>query len=98
MLRAMGFQSSVVRRAFLLEATFIAAQGIVIGVVLGLLTAWSTLSNSSSLTSEHVSFSIPWLSVAFLLVVPLLASLLGVLAPANSASRVRPAVAHRIAD
>jgi putative ABC transport system permease protein len=98
MLRAMGFQSSVVRRAFLLEATFIAAQGIVIGVGLGLLTAWSTLSNSDALSSEHVSFSVPVGTVVILLIVPLLASLLGVLAPANSASRVRPAVALRIAD
>jgi len=45
-----------------------------------------------------VSFSVPIASVVILLVVPLLASLLGVLAPANSASRVRPAIALRIAD
>lgn len=98
MLRAMGFQASVVRRAFLLEATFIALQGIVIGVVLGLLTSWSTLSNSDSFSSDGIGFSVPMLTIAALLVVPLLASLLGVLAPANSAARVRPAIALRIAD
>jgi putative ABC transport system permease protein len=98
MLRAMGFQSSVVRRAFLLEASFIAMQGIVIGVVLGLLTSWSVMSNSDAFSQQHIAFEIPIVTVLVLLVVPLLASLLGVLAPANSASRIRPAVALRIAD
>ncbi|MEN3273863.1 MAG: hypothetical protein V7636_2624, partial [Actinomycetota bacterium] len=40
----------------------------------------------------------PWVTVFFLLAVPMVASLLGVLAPANSAARVRPAIALRIAD
>jgi len=98
MLRAMGFQSAVVKRAFLLEATFVASQGIVIGVALGLLTAWSVMSNSAAFSTEAIEFSIPWVTVGWLLVVPLVASLLGVLGPATSASRVRPAVALRIAD
>jgi putative ABC transport system permease protein len=98
MLRAMGFQSGVVRRAFLLEAAFVAAQGIVIGVGLGLLTSWSVMSNAEGFNADGVQFSIPWVTVLVLLTVPLAASLVGVLAPANSASRVRPAVALRIAD
>ncbi|MEA3056790.1 MAG: putative transport system permease protein, partial [Actinomycetota bacterium] len=98
MLRAMGFQASTVRRAFLLEATFIASQGVIIGVVLGLLTSWSVMNNSDAFSQNHIAFSIPWVTVGFLLVVPMVASLLGVLAPANSASRVRPAIALRIAD
>ena len=99
MLRAMGFQSSVVRRAFLLEAAFIAAQGIVMGIALGLLSSWSVLTNSEAFSAQSgVQFAVPWGTVLVLLVVPLLASLLGVLAPANSASRVRPAIALRIAD
>lgn len=98
MLRAMGFQSSVVRRAFLLEAAFVASQGIVVGVALGLLTSWSVMTRSDAFQADGAEFSIPWVMVLVLLVVPLAASLLGVLAPANSASRVRPAVALRIAD
>lgn len=98
MLRAMGCQASVVRRAFLLEGAFVAAQGIIIGVVLGLLTSWSVLTNSESFSQQGTHFSIPGVTVVVLLIVPLLASLLGVLAPANSASKIRPAVALRIAD
>src|SRR5205085_1256914 len=44
MLRAMGFPSKVVRRAFLIEAAFIAGQGVVIGGVLGLVTGFSVLT------------------------------------------------------
>jgi putative ABC transport system permease protein len=98
MLRAMGFQTSVVKRAFLLEATFIASQGIVIGIALGLLTSWSVMTNSDAFSANAIQFSIPWAMVSVLLVVPMLASLLGVLAPATAASKVRPAIALRIAD
>ena len=48
MLRAIGFPGSVVRRAFLVEASFIAVQGIVIGGGLGIVTGFSVLSNSST--------------------------------------------------
>lgn len=98
MLRAMGFQASVVRRAFLLEAAFIALQGIVLGITLGLLTSWSVLTNSESFSQDGASFGIPVVTIVVLLIVPLVASLLGVLGPANSASKIRPAVALRIAD
>ena len=98
MLRAMGFQSRVVKRAFLLEATFVASQGIIIGITLGLLTSWSVMSNAEAFSTESVQFAVPWTTVAWLLVVPMIASLLAVLAPATSASKVRPAIALRIAD
>ncbi len=58
MLRAMGFASKTVRRAFLIEATFIAAQGIVIGGVLGLVTGYSVLSNSSALGDKTLPFTV----------------------------------------
>ena len=48
MLRAMGSRSTVVRRSFMVEATFIAVQGILIGGVLGLVTGYSVLSKSST--------------------------------------------------
>jgi putative ABC transport system permease protein len=98
MLRAMGFQASVVRRAFLLEATFVASQGVAIGIGLGLLTSWSVMTNSEGFSGQGTTFAIPWATVLFLLVVPMIASLLAVLAPANSAAKVRPAIALRIAD
>jgi putative ABC transport system permease protein len=98
MLRAMGFPARVVRRAFLIEATFIAAQGIVIGGVLGLVTGFSVLSNSSTFGDKALPFTVPWAVIALLAVAALVASLLAVAAPASQASRIKPAVALRIAD
>ncbi|MBA2496615.1 MAG: ABC transporter permease [Acidimicrobiia bacterium] len=98
MLRAMGFRSATVRSAFLIEAAFVAVQGIVIGVALGLLTAWTLLTTSEAFGDEALPFAVPWPALALLVGVALSASLLAVAAPARQASRTLPAVALRIAD
>jgi putative ABC transport system permease protein len=98
MLRAMGFASSVVRRSFMVEAAFIAVQGIVIGAALGLVTGYSVLSNSSSFSDESLPFTVPWLALLALAAIALGASLLAVSLPATQASRIKPAVALRISD
>ena len=98
MLRAMGFASSVVRRAFMIEASFIAVQGIVIGGVLGLVTGYSVLSESSTFGGESLPFTIPWVGLLALGAVALGASLIAVAAPAAQASRIKPAVALRMTD
>jgi putative ABC transport system permease protein len=98
MLRAMGFTARTVRGAFLVEASFIAVQGIVLGTVLGLVTGFSVLSNSSTFGDRPLPFAVPWASIAVLAAATLGVSLLAVLAPATNASRIRPAAALRIAD
>jgi ABC-type lipoprotein release transport system permease subunit len=45
-----------------------------------------------------MSFAIPWLHVAVILAVPLVAALFATVRPAAQAARIRPAVALRIAD
>ena len=65
---------------------------------LGLVTAWSVISNSTAFGDASIPFDVPWPWVGILLVVPMVGALLATLAPATSASRVRPAVALRIAD
>jgi putative ABC transport system permease protein len=98
MLRAMGFSSAVVRRAFLFEAGFVAVQGIVVGVGLGLLTAYQVLANSDAFGDDRLPFSIPWPALLVVTGVPLVVSLLATAAPANQASKIRPAAALRLAD
>jgi putative ABC transport system permease protein len=98
MLRAMGFSSGVVRAAFLLEAGFVAVQGIVVGVVLALVVSFQLLSNSDVFGESRLSFSVPWGALAVLLVSALAASLAATAAPATQAARIRPAVALRIAE
>jgi putative ABC transport system permease protein len=96
MLRAMGFPARVVRRAFLLEAAFVAVQGIAIGLGLGLVTAQQMLS--SDVFDDPIPFRAPWLELAVLVVVPALAALAAAVVPAAQAARIRPAAALRIAD
>jgi putative ABC transport system permease protein len=96
MLRAMGFSSRLVRRAFLAEAGFVALQGIAIGIGLGLVVSYQLLH--SDVMGEPLPFSVPWLAVAVLLVVPGAAALAAAWAPAAQASRIHPAQALRIAE
>lgn len=98
MLRAMGVASSVVRRAFLLESVFIALQGIVLGVVLGLVTSYSVLTNSTVFGTGSLTFVWPWFSLAVIFVAPLVASLVATALPATRAARIKPAVALRVTD
>jgi len=98
MLRAMGFQSRVVRSTFLVEAGFIAVQGIALGVVLALVTSYQLLTKSETFGDQAIDFAVPWASITVLFVVALAASLVASATPANQAARIKPAVALRIAD
>lgn len=95
-LRSLGFPSASVRRAFLIESSFVALEGIAIGTSLALLTAWRLVSNDTF--GGTLDFTIPWGQLAVLVVTTLVVSLLATAAPAQQASRIRPAVALRIAD
>jgi len=81
-----------------LEAAFVAMQGIVLGVVLGMVTSYNLLVNSSAFGEQPLDFAWPWAALAVIVVVPLVASLLATAWPATQAARIKPAVALRIAD
>jgi putative ABC transport system permease protein len=98
MLRAMGFPGRMVRQAFLTEASFLAVQGIVLGTVLALVTAYNLLTHSSTFGGQSIDFHIPWIPILVVSSIALVASLLAAAAPAAQASRIKPAVALRIAD
>lgn len=93
MLRAMGFSRDTVRRAFAVEAAFIALQGTVMGIGLGLVISWQMLTRSAALGGDPLPYSVPWGTLAVLAVLPLATSLVAVLIPAAQAARVNPAVA-----
>jgi putative ABC transport system permease protein len=98
MLRAMGFPSRMVRQMFLTEATFLAVQGIVLGTVLALVTSYSLLTHSSTFGGQGLGFQIPTVNILVVSAIALIASLAASAFPANQASKIRPAVALRIAD
>ena len=99
MLRAMGFQTRLVRTAMLSEAGFIAVQGTVIGAVLGLITTKQLLMGTNeSFGDEPVAFIVPWIGLSLILALPLVSSLAATLWPASRAANIRPAIALRAAD
>ncbi|MDF2739820.1 MAG: hypothetical protein K0S88_1187 [Actinomycetia bacterium] len=97
-LRALGFQSGTVQRAFLTESTFVALEGIVLGAALSIVTSYLLFKNDEELNAAGVGFPIPWASIAVLVAAAAVASVLATVWPARQASKIRPAVALRIAD
>jgi putative ABC transport system permease protein len=98
MLRAMGFPHGLVRSAFLIEAGFIALQGVFIGVALAIISSYQLLSNTETFGEGTMAYEVPWSVLGIVLLVALVASVLATAAPANQAARIKPAVALRIAD
>ncbi len=98
MLRALGLRTGLVRAAFLSEAGLIALQGTAIGAALGLVTARQVLTSSDVFGSAATSFSVPWVGLTVIVVLPLAASLAATAWPAARAAAIRPAVALRIGD
>lgn len=95
-LRALGFEPGAVRRAFMLESAFVATEGVLIGTVLAVITAWRLVGNDTF--GATLAFSVPYAQLAVLVLGTFLASLVATIAPAQQASRIKPAVALRIAD
>lgn len=95
-LRSLGFQAGAVRRAFLAESGFVALEGIVVGTALALVVAWRL--TQSETFGEGLGFAVPWGQLALVVAGTFVASLLATAAPAQQASRIRPAVALRVTD
>jgi putative ABC transport system permease protein len=97
-LRALGFQAGTVQRAFLTESSFVALEGILLGAALGIVTTYLLFQNDPNFDNASIGFPVPWMSIAVLVTATALASLAATAWPARKASRIRPAVALRIAD
>jgi putative ABC transport system permease protein len=94
MLRALGFQKSQVRLAFLLESSFIALLGIGLGVALGAALSGG-LIDSLSEDIAGVTYKVPYVAIALVVAFSYAASLLTTYLPARQASKVYPAEALR---
>lgn len=94
-LRALGFARSVLRNTLLVEVALVSVQGVVIGVGLGVLSAWQVLINSTAI-ARHLSFGVPWGFLVFLTIAALAAALLAAVVPATMASRIPPAESLRL--
>jgi len=92
MLRAIGFQQSMIQFTFLLESSFVAFLGILLGVGLGVATAILFMGEADI---EGLKVIIPWDRIAMIVVLTYLASLFTTFMPAYQAARIYPAEALR---
>lgn len=93
-LRAIGYQRGMVGASFLLESSFIALLGILIGVVLGLRLSYNMVEFFRQDTPT-IQFQIPWLQIGGIVLVAYLVSLITTVLPARNASKIYPAEALR---
>jgi putative ABC transport system permease protein len=93
-LRALGFQKGMVQLSFLLESSFVALLGIGIGIALGVGLSYNIIAEMGK-DLEGITYTIPWLNIALVVVIAYGASLLTTYLPARQAARVYPAEALR---
>jgi len=93
-LRAVGFQKGMVQLSFLLESSFVALLGIAIGVALGFGLMPQILDGMSA-SFEGLTYRVPWLNIAAVVIIAYGASLLTTFLPARQAAKVYPAEALR---
>lgn len=96
MMRAIGIPASQVRRMFLVEAFFVGAQGVVLGLGLGMLSSWQILANSAAFERD-LGFNVPVLWLLGLGIAALALSMLAGIGPAMRAGKEQPAEALRFA-
>ena len=97
MLRAIGYQRTMVQASFLIESSFIALLGIVLGMALGLGLSAGIISEISE-DIDGLVYRIPWAAAALVFALAYGASLLTTFLPARQASRIYPAEALRLGE
>ncbi len=95
MLRAIGFQPSMVAFSFLLEASFVAITGLVIGAAAGVLLGQVMVGQFYQEMSGGRAFPMPWGQIGWIVLAAWLFSLLATILPAVQAARIYPAEALR---
>ncbi len=92
MLRALGYQARMVALSFVLEASFIAIMGILIGAATGIVLGLNIIGVAFGTVAD---FQMPWLSISLTVLLAYGFALLTTIIPAWQASRIYPAEALR---
>lgn len=95
MMRAIGFQSRMVALSLVLEASFIALAGLLIGAGTGILLGESIVGTFFTTLTPETQFAIPWAPIGLILLLAYAFSLLTTIVPAYQAARIYPAEALR---
>jgi putative ABC transport system permease protein len=96
-LRSLGFQPRAVAETFLLEASFIAVEGVLTGVIVALIGSYGLVLNGTGFMAGF-EFAVPWAEVGVIVGIALVATGITAVLPSLRAARIKPAVALRVAD
>jgi putative ABC transport system permease protein len=96
-LRSLGFQPRSVTKSFLLEASFIAVEGVAIGVVVALIGSYGLVLNGTGFMAGF-EFAVPWRDIGAIVAIALVATTITALVPSRRAATIKPAVALRTVD
>ena len=93
MMRAIGFQRKMVLQSFIIETSFVAFIGIVIGVLLGIAIGY--LLWRDGFASQGFEFMINWQPIIMVSLLSFFVTLISIIPASRKASRVPPAEALR---
>ncbi len=93
-LRALGFQKSMVQFSFLMESSFVALLGIGLGIALGAGISVQIIDTMSD-AFEGLTYQVPWVNIVVIAVIAYGASLFTTYQPARQAAKISPAEALR---
>ncbi|HSL60026.1 MAG TPA: FtsX-like permease family protein, partial [Acidimicrobiales bacterium] len=96
-LRSLGLPAPSVARAFVVEAGFVAVEGVTIGLLTAIVASYGVVRSGAS-WAEQLEWSLPVGELAVIVAVALGSALLAAAGPARAAARTRPAVALRLAE
>ncbi len=95
MLRAIGYQARMIALSFVLEASFIAITGLLIGAITGIVLGDSIVRTFFTALTPETNFTLPWGQIGLILLVAYLFALLTAIVPAYQAAKTYPAEALR---
>ncbi len=96
-LRAIGLEPAPVARSFLFEASFVAAEGIILGIAVALVGTYGLVLNGSGFMAGF-EWAVPWNGIIVVALLTLAAAATTAVVPAVQASRIQPAQALRLVD
>ena len=91
----MGFERHTVASAFVIEASFVAVAGTLMGVLIALTATWGIDLRRD--VGTGFQFGVPWGEVSLIVALAVGAALVAAVLPAR-ASDIHPAVALRLAE
>ncbi len=93
-LRALGFQKSLVSLSFMIETAFVVGVGVIAGTALGVVLA-RNLFTSDDVGSSNAAFTVPWPIISVILVATVVVALAMTWIPSRQAAGIAPAEALR---